>query len=436
MAVLNVGVTGGRIAGLSDKPMEGRQVCDCGGLVVAPGFVDPHTHEDMLDDGGAINPEVALCMLRMGVTTIIGGNCGKGQFDEERYRLQIEEHGYPVNIGLLTGHESLRRSAGVLYPEEPASQRELEYMSEALYRSMAAGSFGLSVSPRYVPGLTLNEMEVLSRTVRPFSGIVASHVRGDAADAPDAIDEFLQVGLSTGVRLQISHLGSIAAYGQMDEVIRKIDAAAAGGLDVMCDSYPYAAFATGVGSQSYNGSFLEHYNAKITQVEMTSGPYRGPIPDWETFLKCREETPKGLAVAHVMNPEEVDRAILHPRIMLGSDANLFQGGGHPRCAGAFPRFFRRYVTERPLLSLFDAVEKTTRMAADRFGLPKGRLQPGHDADITVFDPGEICDNATFAEPTLPPSGIRYVFMGGELAVRDGRVLNASLGTFLRKRPGV
>jgi N-acyl-D-amino-acid deacylase len=284
--------------------------------------------------------------------------------------------------------------------------------------------------------LTSDEMNAMARVVRTFDGIVTSHVRGDASDASAAIDEFLRVGFETGVKLQISHLGSIAAYGQMASVLRQIDAACARGIDVMCDAYPYAAFATGIGSETYSGDFLEHYQAEINQVEMTSGEYKGPIPDWETFLKCRRETPHILAVAHVMVPEEVDKALLHPRIMLGSDGNLFQGGGHPRCAGAFPRFFRRYVTERPLLDLFTAVEKTTWMAAKRFGLPKGRILPGCDADITVFDLAEIKDKAVFGEPTLSPEGIRCVFIGGKLAVREGRIVEDNLGAFLRKKPTV
>jgi N-acyl-D-amino-acid deacylase len=134
-----------------------------------------------------------------------------------------------------------------------------------------------------------------------------------------------------------------------------------------------------------------------------------------------------------MLSEEVDKVLLHPKVMLGSDGHLFQGGGHPRCAGAFPRFFRQYVTERPLISLFDAVEKTTWLPAERFGLPKGRLLPGCDADITVFDPAELRDRATFEEPTLPPEGIRGVFIGGKLAVSEGRVVEDALGTFIRKK---
>ena len=222
----------------------------------------------------------------------------------------------------------------------------------------------------------------------------------------------------------------MAAYGQMAEVLSYVDRrAAAEGLDVRIDCYPYDAFCTSIGATTYDDGFLDRYH-DVTRIELTDGEYKGFIPNMEVFEKVRREHPEYLTIAHVMNGAEVDMALTHPRTMLGSDGVLLNGAGHPRAAGAFARFLAQYVFERKLLSLNEGIAKTTCEAAARFGLDRGTLGVGRAADVTVFDPKRLQDKATFAEPALPPEGVRLVLLGGVVALQDGKVLHTDLGKIL------
>ena len=303
-------------------------------------------------------------------------------------------------------------------------------MCETLERQLTEGAKGLSMGIRYEPGMTLGEMCAMAAVVKRFGGVLAAHVRGDAFEIYDAIEEFLEIGRRTGVRLQISHIGSMAAYGQMAEVLSYVDRrAAAEGLDVRIDCYPYDAFCTSIGATTYDDGFLDRYH-DVTRIELTDGEYKGFIPNMEVFEKVRREHPEYLTIAHVMNGAEVDMALTHPRTMLGSDGVLLNGAGHPRAAGAFARFLAQYVFERKLLSLNEGIAKTTCEAAARFGLDRGTLGVGRAADVTVFDPKRLQDKATFAEPALPPEGVRLVLLGGVVALQDGKVLHTDLGKIL------
>ena len=303
-------------------------------------------------------------------------------------------------------------------------------MCETLERQLTEGARGLSMGIRYEPGMTLHEMCAMAAVVKRFNGVVAAHVRGDAFEIYDAIEEFLEIGRRTGVKLQISHIGSMAAYGQMAEVLSYVDRRAAEeGLDVRIDCYPYDAFCTSIGATTYDDGFLERYH-DVTRIELTDGENKGFIPNMEVFQKVRREHPEYLTVAHVMNGEEVDMALTHPRTMLGSDGILLNGAGHPRAAGAFARFLKEYVFERRLLSLNEGIAKTTCEAAARFGLDRGTLGIGSVADVTVFDPARLQDRATFTEPGLAPTGVELVLLGGVPVLRHGEVLRTDLGKIL------
>jgi len=425
---LNVAVNGGKIARISDRHIEGKKIYDCKGLVVAPGFVDVHAHEDALSSDGSLRPVITERLLRMGVTTFIGGQCGIGAQDEEEYRRRYNSQ--PINCALLTAHGALRELAGAADKYAPATDTQLEVMCQELENRLTAGSYGLSISPRYIPGTETMEMLALARVVRVHDGIMATHVRDDCEGSIEAIAEFIEMGRKTGVRLQISHIGSIAGYGQMKRALAMLDAAAADGIDVFADCYPYEAFCTSIGSATYDGDFLSRYG-DITKFEITEGKFKGPVPSMDVFQEIRMEHPEYLTVAHVMLPEDVEMALCHPRVMLGSDGVLLNGAGHPRAAGAFARFLREYVAERKALSLYEAVNKMT-WGARRFGLKKGCLKPGWDADIVAFNPSKVKDNATFSEPGLMAEGFCYIFIGGKLAVKDDKIVNASLGQALTK----
>lgn len=422
---LNVGVKNGRIARITSEVLPAKQVIDCTGLTVCPGFVDPHSHEDDMHDG-VIHTDITLRALKQGVTTLVTGNCGDAPSDLAAYKAVYEQEA-PVNMALLAGHTTIRRLAGMEDKYAPVTEEILAKMLEILEAQLTAGAKGLSMGVRYEPGITLDEMCAMAEVVKRYDGIVAAHVRGDAFEVYDAMEEFLEMGRRTGVKLQISHIGSMAAFGQMADVLAYIDRRAAEEkLDVMIDCYPYNAFCTGIGTTTYDDGFLDRYH-DITRIEITDGEFKGFIPNMEVFYKIRKEHPEYLTVAHVMNEEEVVMALTHPRTVLGSDGILLNGAGHPRAAGAFARFIRKYILDEHRFSLSEGIAKCTHLAAERFKLDRGTLSIGAVADIAVFDPAALQDMATFAEPHLPPVGVKHVFIGGVEALRDGEVLCRNLG---------
>lgn len=428
-SMLNVGVKNGRIACLTSDAPPAKQTIDCTRLIVCPGFVDAHSHEDDMRDDGSLQADITLRALRQGVTTLVTGNCGSAPQDFPAYRAAYDGK-QPVNMALLAGHSTIRRLCGATDKYAPVDGETIRAMCEVLEEQLTQGAKGLSMGIRYVPGMGLDEMCAMAEVVKRFDGVVSAHVRGDAFEVQDAMEEFLTIGRRTGVKLQISHIGSMAAYGQMAEVLSCIDRrATAEGIDVMLDCYPYNAFCTSIGATTYDDGFLERYH-DVTRIELTDGEHKGFIPNMEVFYKVRREHPEYLTIGHVMNAEEVDMALTHPRAMLGSDGILLDGAGHPRAAGAFARFLKEYVFERKLLSLSEGIAKTTYLAAERFGLNRGTLSVGAAADITVFDPGGLADKATFAEPHLPPVGVNHVLIGGAPALRDGEVLRVDLGRML------
>lgn len=430
---LDLAISHGRVAAVSDAPMEAQRVYDCTGLLLCPGFVDAHSHEDPLTKSGTIRSDITLRGLRMGVTAFVGGNCGEGQEDLTAYRAAYDGK-QPIHLAMLSAHTVLRRMVGVTDKYGPAPAEAVARMCAILEGQLAGGdSFGLSFGIRYEPGVTMEEMCALAAVVQRHGGVAAAHIRNDAFDALDAFDEFLEVGRRTGVKLQISHIGSMAAYGLMARALARIDACGAAGQDVWVDCYPYNAFSTSIGATTYDDGFLDRYGNDITKIEMTDGEYKGKrIPDFATFARIRREHPEYLTVGHVMNQEEVDLALTHPRVMVGSDGILQNGAGHPRAAGTFPRFLRQYALETQRLSLPEAVAKITVQPARRFGLERGTLSVGAAADVTVFDPAALTDRATFQAPALPPEGIRLVLLSGVPALENGRVLRQDLGRMLRR----
>lgn len=428
MSKLNIGIKDKQIAVVTTKQIVGKKQFDCNDLIIAPGFVDIHIHEDAYDSKNQrFNLYISKCMLRMGVTSMVGGNCGIGPLDSIYYLKEVDRLGYPVNIGLLTAHGSLRKKLGQFDKYKGVDDDTISGMCDILDKELEQGSLGLSFGIRYIPGLNNKEMLSLCKVVKKHDKIVAAHVRNDAAGVIEAIIELINIGKETGVKLQISHIGSMAAFGQMEDVYRMIDHWVANGMDIGIDCYPYNAFCTAIGSTTFDKGFLERYNIDYYSIEMTQGKYKGQRLNNKTFEEIRENKPDYLAIAHVMKEEEIDMALTHPRTILASDGMLNDGYGHPRAAGSFPRFIREFVVNKKIIGLHDAVEKMTILPATRFGLNKGSLSIGADADIVVFDLKTIRDQATFTEPLKGPEGIKYVFVQGKLAVVGQDIINGRLG---------
>ena len=267
---------------------------------------------------------------------------------------------------------------------------------------------------------------------RDYGRLIAAHIRSDADEVFDSERELLEIGRRLGILVQVSHIGSMAGFGQMEEFLRITDEYRLRGLDVSCDCYPYYAFSTTLGSTTYDDGWMGRYGCGYDAVELCEGEYKGQRCTEEIFKKVRREMPECLTVCYVMRERDVDLALRHPNVMLASDGIMSHGQGHPRAAGAFPRLIAQFVRTGKL-GMYEAVNMMTAMPANRLGLAsKGRLNVGADADVVVFDPEKISDCASFSEPVLPPVGIDCVLIGGEIAAKDCRIVAPKLGRSVRK----
>ena len=431
-AVRDLWVDGGRIvppAGTAD------QVLDAAGKVVCPGFVDIHMHEDPVGPDGRIEAydetSVFACMLHMGVTTAVGGNCGENKYHPADYLDIVDRDGVPVNVAMLAGHGYFREQAGCLDRYAPADAAQRDRIAAELTKALNRGCLGVSFGIRYTPGMDDRELAAAAGSCRGRRAILAAHIRDDAANVFSAAREFLDAGMAVGGPVQVSHIGSMAGFGQMAEFLALIDAYRARNPEVFCDCYPYDAFSTTLGSATYDEGWQNRYGCDYDAVELCLEPGRGVRATEELFRKTRAEYPECVTVCHVMRQEDVDLAFRHEAVMIGSDATLNRGRGHPRACGTFPRVLSRYV-KAGVLTLDDAIRRMTAMPAAQLGLRnKGHLGTGADADIVIFDPDRIGDNATFDEPLTPPSGIDAVIVNGKIVLRDGKIIDRSAGRAVR-----
>ena len=430
-AKLNLLVENEKIAWVGQGTVPADRVLDATGKIVTPGFIDIHMHEDPVVNG-RIQPSIFPMMLRMGVTTAVGGNCGINVCDPGDYLDLVDRRGAPVNVALFAGHEYYRKAAGATDIYAPASEEARQGMEAGITKALDRGCVGVSFGLRYVPGADKDEFYRAAKCCAPSGGLIASHLRDDADGIFDAIDEFCAAGVEYGLPVQISHIGSMGGFGQMEGVLRQLDAYRLNGLDVAMDCYPYFAFSTRIGTPTYDPGWLERYHCDYSVLEFCEGRYKGQRATKETFDEIRRDFPDCITVCHVMQEADIRRAFRHKAVMLGSDGLVNNGQGHPRAAGSFPRFLAEF-SRKGDLSLYDAVEKMTSQSAQRLGFEnKGRLNVGTDADITIFDYDKIQDKATFEHPAAAPEGIDYVLIGGEIALDHGQILKDDCGKAVRK----
>lgn len=434
-ARLNLLLEDGRVAAVTQEEPAADRMIDAAGKVVCPGFLDIHMHEDPVEADGKLyaDEEKAIfnCMLRMGVTTAVGGNCGDNVCHPADYLDIVDQVGAAVNVAMLAGHTFFRQQAGCTDKYAPASDAQIAQMAREIEASLARGCLGVSYGIRYVPGMDARELQMTAAPCKQEGRLVAAHIRSDAEEVFAAAREFLDAGLTLGVPMQLSHIGSMAGFGQMERFLTLVDWYRMQGLNVACDCYPYAAFSTGIGETTYDDGWLARYDCGYDVVELAEGKYKGQRCSEEIFEEMRRDFPDCKTICYVMQQDDVDLAYQHPGVMVGSDGTLSQGQGHPRAAGAFPRLLGRYVRSGKL-SLYDAVARMTALPAQQLGLSrKGRLCPGADADVVIFDPQTIEDRATFADPLLPPVGIACVIVNGVVAMEEGKIVCASAGRAVR-----
>jgi N-acyl-D-amino-acid deacylase len=454
--ICDVGVVNGRIAMLGDLGgLPAHQRFNASARIVAPGFIDVHTHDDRLLLNRVEGPHPKLSQ---GVTTVVTGNCGISlaplvtarppspldllgddawHFARFADYLDALDASRPaLNAACLVGHSTLR-VRHVANLERPATSDETSRMTHDLDDALTAGALGLSTGLYYPPARAASTQEVID-VGRPLSaarGIVTMHLRDEADAIDEALREALQIGRELAIDTIVSHhkLVGRSNHGRSAATLAMFEDAAQN-QSVCFDCYPYNASST----------MLLPARVKQSDEVLVTWSKADPSAAGHSLFRLAEErdvSPEVLArrlapagaVYFAMSEEDVGRILAHPMSMVGSDGLAHDVQPHPRLWGTFPRVLGHYARERQLFSLETAVHKMTGLSARRFGLHKrGVITPGHCADIVVFDEHHIADRATFTHPTLACAGIDAVFVNGRLAYRDGEPHDVHAGQVIRR----
>lgn len=430
----DLGIKDGKITDIVSVNTEAKVVIDAKRKYVSPGFIDIHMHEEDFTLTKKEEYDISDTMLNMGVTTCAVGNCGNNRQGIEELYDFINEKGNPVNYLTYIGHNFLRVEVGNTDIYKKSSKEQIEKMQKIVAESIDFGAVGVSYGLEYCPGIDTEEAIAITKEIQGRDDLLlAAHYRKDAIHALDSINEMAYLGMETKIPFQISHLSSCSAFGNMTEALALIQKIRDSGTDIMVDAYPYDAFSTYIGSAVFDDGCFETWNKSYDSIMLTEDPFKGMYCDKELFEKARKEYPNMLAIAYVMNEEEIIEALNHPLVMVASDGIYRNHSGHPRGAGTFPRVIGRFVRDMKVMEFFDAVYKMTYMPAKRLKLnKKGILKVGYDADITIFDYDTIIDKATFQKPQLRPEGIDYVIVDGKVAIERGKTVNNTFGKFYKR----
>ena len=470
----DVGITGDRITFVGDAGparVTAKRTIDAAGLVVAPGFVDPHTHAA----GDLSSPERKgnVNYLMQGVTTVVTNNDGGGPVDVAAQRAQWTRGGIGTNAAVYVGHGSIRRAVMGMSDAAP-TPAQLDSMKALVARAMDAGAIGLSTGLYYAPGsyATTEEIIELARVAAAKGGRYDSHIRDESSYTIGliaSVREVIRIGREARLPVHISHIKALGVdvWGRSDSVIALMRAARAEGVDVTASQYPYTASGTGVGASllprwaevggrdSLMARIADAATRARLEAEMTENMRRRGGANSLLITGGRDSTVRGQRldeVAAMWGTTPIDAAL---RIIRNGDASVASfnmderdivafmqpdfistgsdgSGGHPRLYGTYPKLFREYVREKRVLPLERAVERSAWRAARQMGLrDRGLIAPGYHADVIVFDPATIADRATYVEPTLLSVGVRDVLVNGVPAVENGRPTGALAGRVLR-----
>ena len=418
----DLGIVDGRVAWIGNGATAAGRILDATGLLVAPGFVDTHTHDEELNNPGPIQ----RALLLQGITTAIAGNCGLGPLIDRYEPLRRTPL---LKLAYLTGHTMLRQEVGIVDTYRPATAEETERMQALLRSELARGSFGLSFGLEYAPNTSPAEIDALASLLTGMpERFISVHIRFDGPECLAGIREVIDIAKRFKVRLQVSHIGSMTAFGFCRQAVALIEAAKSDGVDLGFDCYPYDAFCTMIGSAVFDPGFEQRWNKGLADLEVATGCYKGSRLNPESYAELRANDPDALIIAHVMNDQEIRECLAHPSCAIATDALLRNGEGHPRAAGTFPRALR--ILREAGLSWPEALRHATSLPAAMTWLDAGRLVPGTPADIVVFDPLSLRDKATFADQLAPPEGIHYVFIDGTVAVDHGTIAARPSGRLL------
>jgi dihydroorotase len=433
-AVRNVGILSGKIAAISEHALGGKSTIDAKGLVVAPGFIDPHEHGQ--------EPRNYGFQARDGVTTSLELEAGTN--DVANWYAEREGKSL-INFGVSIGHIPVRAQVVAHATGELGSSatrtREIEEalhseatpeqvneMKELIETGMKQGALAEGMGINYTPGASRWEIVEMFRVAAKYHAPVHVHLRYAGLLEPEtgfnAIEEVIAASAVTGAPLQVVHISSMGLKNT-PQLIAMVEGAQKHGLDVTTEAYPYTAASTGLHTAVFDPGWQQRMGIDYKDLQWAD---TGERLTAETFAKYRKQG--GIVVIHAIPEEAARAAVASPIVMIGSDGMPITGPKiHPRGQGSYARVLGHYVREEKALDLMTALRKMTLMPAQRLEKRapifknKGRIHVGADADITIFDPDRVIDKATFDEPLQASEGIPFVLVNGVLVVKNSQLVD-------------
>ena len=424
--VADVGIVAGRVAAIADGPLDGKRAIDATGLVVVPGFIDLHQHGQSIANYEA--------QVRDGITTSLELEIGVEDIDAWYRDRQGKAH---VNFGASISHPYSRQLAVLgynpgLYGESLAAgltESQFDLLRRRIRRGLEQGAVAVGFGLAYTPGAPQEEIVEIFRIAQEYGASCHVHMRTDHETFSN-LEEVISAARETGAQAHVVHLNS-SALDRVLDYLALIEKARASGVDVTTEAYPYNRGSTLIQSHLFN-DWEERYSDE--QLAEFIWVLTGESLTRETF-PARRRQGGTIILPALYKQESVRHAIANPLVMIASDGMWLSGGrAHPRSFGTFSRVLGRYVREQGALTLSEAIRKMTLMPAQRLEkrVPsmrnKGRLRPGADADIVVFDPATVIDVGTYADPARAPEGIHYVVVNGRLVLDGGELVEG-------ERPG-
>lgn len=470
----DVAISGDRIRAVGPHlAFTAGRVIDAGGMIVAPGFIDPHTHVgDQLVSGDSAKRLIPGFLLQ-GVTTAFIGNDGGGDPDVGKVLSRARARPVGINYAAFVGFGAIRERV-IGEQDRAPSSAELKRMQAMVASGMCQGALGLSTGLFYAPQsfAKTDEVVALAREAGIRGGVYDSHIRDESSytiGLAAAVDEAIAIGREAGLPAHISHIKALGVdvQGQAPAIIAKIELARASGQNVTADQYPWSASGTSLVASliplwAQDGGrpallkrldnpaltdrlregILENLRRRggAAKLLLVQGKYANRTLDQVARKLGQDPVSAAISVIRVQDPrvvsfnqseQDIAAFMRRPWVMTSSDAS----GGHPRVYGSFARKYRQYVAAEHVLTLREFVERSSSLTADTFGIEgRGRLRPGTYADIVVFDPKRYAERATYERPTLAARGVRFVLVNGALAVDGGKLTGLAAGRALKHRP--